>query len=58
MGILPFQFKEGFDRKKLNIKGSELFTFYNIEKGVEPRQEVDCEIKYTDRYDKKNSIIM
>ena len=24
MGILPFQFKEGFDRKKLNIKGSEL----------------------------------
>ena len=48
MGILPFQFKEGFDRKKLNIIGSELFTFVNIEKGVEPRQEVECEIKYAD----------
>jgi len=48
MGILPFQFKEGFDRKKLNIKGSELFSFTNIEKGVDPRQEVECEIKYVD----------
>jgi len=48
MGVLPLQFKEGFDRKKLNIKGSELFTIIDIEKGVEPRQEVDCEIKYAD----------
>ena len=48
MGVLPLQFKEGFDRKKLNIKGSELFTIIDIEKGVRPRQEVDCEIKYAD----------
>jgi len=34
MGVLPLQFKEGFDRKKLNIKGSELFTIIDIEKGV------------------------
>ena len=26
MGILPLQFKEGFNRKKLNLKGSELIT--------------------------------
>ena len=57
MGILPFQFKEGFDRKKLNIIGSELFTFVNIEKGVEPRQEVECEIKYADSTMKKIQLL-
>ncbi len=46
MGVLPLQFKEGFDRKKLNIKGTELFTILNIEKGINPRDEVNCEIKY------------
>jgi aconitate hydratase len=57
MGILPFQFKEGFDRKKLNITGSELFTFINIEKGVDPRQEVNCEIKYIDGTIKKIQLL-
>jgi len=53
MGVLPLQFQEGFDRKKLNIKGSELITIIDIEKGVKPRQEVDCEIKYADGVSKK-----
>ena len=44
MGILPLQFKAGFDRKKLNIMGSELFTIIDIEKGINPRAEVNCEI--------------
>ena len=57
MGVLPLQFKEGFDRKKLNIKGSELFTIIDIEKGVEPRQEVDCEIKYADGASKKIKLL-
>ncbi|MDB9760993.1 aconitate hydratase AcnA [Pelagibacteraceae bacterium] len=57
MGILPFQFKDGFDRKKLNIKGSELFSFTNIEKGVDPRQEVECEIKYMDGKIKKVQLL-
>ena len=57
MGVLPLQFKEGFDRKKLNIKGSELFTIIDIEKGVEPRQEVDCEIKYVDGASKKIKLL-
>ena len=48
MGILPLQFQEGFDRKKLSIKGSELFTIINIEQGLRPRDDVNCEIKYTD----------
>jgi len=57
MGVLPLEFKEGFDRKKLNIKGSELFTIIDIEKGVGPRQEVDCEIKYADGASKKIKLL-
>jgi len=57
MGVLPLQFKEGFDRKKLNIKGSELITIIDIEKGVKPRQEVDCEIKYADGVSKKIKLL-
>jgi len=57
MGVLPLQFQEGFDRKKLNIKGSELFTIIDIEKGVIPRQEVDCEIKYADGDSKKIKLL-
>jgi aconitate hydratase len=48
MGVLPLQFKEGFNKKKLNITGSELITVVNIDKGVKPRDEVSCEIKYKD----------
>jgi len=48
MGVLPLQFKEGFDRKKLNITGAELITVVDIDKGIKPREEVSCEIKYKD----------
>ena len=48
MGILPLQFKEGFDRKKLKFQGSELITILDIEKGVKPGDQVDCEIKFAD----------
>jgi len=57
MGVLPLEFKEGFDRKKLNINGSELFTIIDIEKGVGPRQDVDCEIKYADGASKKIKLL-
>ena len=53
MGVLPLQFKEGFDRKKLKITGSELITIIDIEKGIKPRAEVACEIKYKDGTIKK-----
>ena len=48
MGVLPLEFKEGFDRKKLKINGEELITIIDIEKGIKPRAEVSCEIKYKD----------
>ena len=46
MGILPLQFKEGINRKNLNLKGSELITVQNIEKGLNPSDIVKLEIKY------------
>ncbi len=57
MGILPLQFKEGFNRKKLNLNGSELFTIIDIEKGLDPGKEVECEIKYADGAVKKIKLL-
>jgi aconitate hydratase len=48
MGVLPLQFINGVDRKKLNLQGSELITIVDIEKGVKPRENVKVEIKYAD----------
>ncbi len=57
MGILPLQFKKGFNRKNLNIIGSELFTIIDIEKGIGPREDIDCEIKYVDTTIKKIKLL-
>jgi len=57
MGILPLQFKEGFNRKKLNIIGSELFTIIDIAKGIGPREDIGCEIKYVDGTIKKIELL-
>ncbi len=57
MGVLPLQFKDGYDRKKLKITGSELVTVIDIEKGVKPRAEVICEIKYKNGTAKKINLL-
>ena len=57
MGILPLQFEEGFDRKKLNFQGSELISILDIEKGIQPRDQVDCEIKFVDGSIKKIKLL-
>jgi Aconitase A len=46
MGILPLQFINGMDRKNLKLQGSELISVINIEKGIEPTDKVEVEIKY------------
>ena len=43
---LPLQFIEGMNRKNLNLKGSELISILNIEKGILPSDNVNIEIKY------------
>ena len=46
MGILPLQFVDGINRINLKFEGSELISLLNIEKGIEPNEKVDLEIKY------------
>ncbi len=46
MGILPLQFTNDVNRKNLKLIGSELFSIVNIEKGVNPSDDVTVEIKY------------
>ena len=57
MGILPLQFKDGFNKNKLNLNGSELISIIGIEKGITPGQKVECEIKYTDGVAKKINLL-
>ncbi len=46
MGILPLQFKDKMNRHNLNLKGSELISVVDIEKGINPLDTVKIEIKY------------
>ena len=46
MGILPLQFIQDVNRKNLKLIGSELISILNIEKGINPSDEVTVEIKY------------
>ena len=46
MGVLPLQFTNNINREKLNLIGSELFSIINIKNGINPRDNVEVEIKY------------
>ncbi len=46
MGVLPLQFIDKINRKNLNLKGSELISIINIEKGINPADYVEVEFKY------------
>ena len=46
MGILPLQFINDVNRKNLKLIGSELVSIMDIEKGINPSDEVTVEIKY------------
>ncbi len=53
MGVLPLQFIEGMNRKNLYLRGSELISIVNIEKGLNPSDNVEVEIKYQSGESKK-----
>lgn len=53
MGILPLQFTNDVNRKNLNLIGSELISVLDVEKGINPSDEVTIEIKYTSGDTKK-----
>ena len=46
MGILPLQFTNEVNRKNLNLIGSELISVIDVEKGINPSDEVTIEINY------------
>jgi len=46
MGILPLQFTNDINRKNLKLIGSELISVLEVEKGINPSDEVTIEIKY------------
>ncbi len=47
MGVLPLQFTDNINRKNLNLKGSELISINEIEKGINPSDNVTVDIKYS-----------
>ena len=55
--ILPLKFEDVFTRNKLNLNGSELFSIIEIEKGINPRDKVECEIKFKDGSIKKIKLL-
>ena len=48
MGVLPLQFKDGADRKTLELNGAEIFDITGIGDGIEPRMDVACQITRED----------
>ena len=46
MGVLPLQFINDINRKNLNLRGSELISVIDLEKGLNPLDKVKLEIKY------------
>ncbi len=46
MGILPLQFIDGMNRKKLKLTGSEIISVNGIEKGLNPGDKLSVEFKY------------
>ena len=53
MGVLPLQFINNTNRSNLSLKGPELISILNINKGFNPREEIEVEIKYVDASVKK-----
>ena len=56
MGVLPFVFMNGENRKTLNLKGDELISIKNLQ-NLTPSQEVQAEIEYADGTKKEITII-
>ncbi len=47
MGVLPLQFIDNINRQNLKLKGSELISILRLEKGIDPGDHLEVEIKYS-----------
>lgn len=48
MGILPLQFKDGMNRKTLNLDGTEIVTIPGLADGLKPSTEIKARIQRKD----------
>ncbi len=48
MGVLPLIFKEGENRKTLNLTGDETIDILNIDSNIKPKQDIKCVITRKD----------
>ncbi len=48
MGVIPFEFSEGENRKTLGLKGDEVISIHGLEGGLKPLASVPCTIRYGD----------
>jgi aconitate hydratase len=48
MGVLPFQFKEGVDRKTLKLDGTEIFDLLGFSQTLRPGMDIALTIERTD----------
>ncbi len=47
MGILPLQFAEGYNRKQLNLNGSETFDIIGLQDGLKPQMDLHLVVHYS-----------
>jgi len=47
MGVIPFEFTQGDNRKSLSLSGDEIISIHGLEE-ITPLGDVDCEILYPD----------
>jgi aconitate hydratase len=48
MGVLPLQFKDGANRRSLNLVGTERLDILGAEAGIKPRMDMTCVIHRAD----------
>ena len=48
MGVIPFEFKDGMNRKTLKLVGDEVVSITELDKDLRPLSTVPCNISYSD----------
>jgi len=52
MGVIPFEFTDGQNRKTLGLKGDEVISIHGLEGDLKPLSLVPCTIRYADGSEK------
>ncbi len=52
MGVIPFEFTEGMNRKSLGLKGNEVVSIGGLAGNLKPLSVVPCTIRYADGTEK------